>query len=56
MSTNYGTLTPFIFTSIIFGYVVSVVRYGEDINMICVVGALAIVMGIVNIVRNKDKP
>ena len=54
MSTSYGTLTPFMFTAILFSYLVSVLRYGEHINLIGVAGAAAIVVGIVLIVRNKD--
>ena len=28
LTPNYGMLTPFMFTSIIFGYLMSVFRYG----------------------------
>ena len=28
LTKNYGTLTPFMFTAIIFGYLVSIFRYG----------------------------
>jgi drug/metabolite transporter (DMT)-like permease len=52
---DYGMLTPFMFTSIIWGYVVSVFRYGETINVVCLFGAVAIVVGIVFIVRCKDR-
>jgi len=55
MSSNYALLTPFMFTSIIFGYVVSIVRYNEEVNFICLLGAIAIVLGIIFIVRNKSK-
>ena len=52
---NYAILTPFMFTSIIFGYLMSVFRYGESINVVCLLGSIAIVIGIVFIVRCKDK-
>ena len=55
LTKNYGTLTPFMFTSIIFGYLVSIFRYGEDVNVICLIGAVAIVVGIVFNVKNKEK-
>ena len=55
LTKNYGTLTPFMFTSIIFGYLVSIFRYGEDVNVICLIGAVAIVFGIVFNVKNKEK-
>ena len=55
MSHNYALLTPFMFTSIIFGYLVSVVRYGEQVNWVCLLGAVAIVVGIVFNVRNKKQ-
>ena len=47
-------LTPFIFTSIIVGYIVSLVRYGEEVNEVCLVGVVFIVVGIIMIVRNKE--
>lgn len=56
MATNYALLTPFMFTSIIFGYLVSVLRYNEPVNIVCLLGAVAIVLGIVFNVRNKTKP
>jgi drug/metabolite transporter (DMT)-like permease len=55
MTKNYALLTPFIFTSIIVGYVVSITRYGEEVNEVCLVGVITIVIGILFIVRNKEK-
>ena len=55
LTPNYGMLTPFMFTSIIFGYLMSIFRYGESVNVICLIGAVAIAFGIVFIVRCKDK-
>lgn len=52
---HYAMLTPFMFTSIVVGYLVSVLRYGEEVNLICLVGAFAIIIGIVFIVRSKEK-
>ena len=52
---DYGMLTPFMFTSIIFGYLMSVIRYGQSVNVICLLGSVAIVFGIIFIVRCKDK-
>ena len=55
LTKNYGRLTPFMFTSILFSYMVSVLRYGEGINVICLMGAAAIVVGIVCLVRSKGE-
>ena len=55
MTTNYALLTPFMFTAIIFSYLVSVIRYGQEVNIVCLFGAIAIVTGIVNNVRNKSR-
>ena len=55
ITKNYGMLTPFMFTNIIVGYLVSIFRYEEKVNGICLFGAVAIVIGVVFIVRNKDK-
>jgi drug/metabolite transporter (DMT)-like permease len=56
LTHNYGMLTPFMFTSIIWGYLVSIFRYGEAVNLVCLTGSIAIVVGIVSIVRCKDRP
>ena len=50
LSHNYAMLTPFMFTSIIFGYLLS-----KGINLICLAGTIAIILGIVFIVRYRDK-
>ena len=52
-TNKYGKLTPFMFVSIIFGYVVSVFRYGESVNVVCLLGTVAIVVGIVFNAREK---
>lgn len=52
---RYGMLTPFMFTSILVGYFFSVFRYGEEVNYICLGGAAFIVVGIVFIVRSREK-
>jgi drug/metabolite transporter (DMT)-like permease len=55
MTKKYGVVTPFMFTNIVVGYLLSVFRYGEQVNPICLAGALGIVMGVVCIVRYKDQ-
>ena len=54
-TNNYGVLTPFMFCSILVGYMISVVRYDEKINIICLVGAIAIMTGIVFVARCKEE-
>ena len=54
ITKNYGVLTPFMFCSILVGYIISVVRYDEDINIICLVGAIAIMTGIIFVARCEE--
>lgn len=54
ISRNYSIVTPFQFMSIVAGYMVSFLRYNERINYFCLVGAIAIVLGIVFIVVTKQ--
>ena len=56
LTKKYGVLTPFQFTSIIVAYGISVVRYDESVNLICLGGAAAIVIGVVFNAKEKDKP
>lgn len=51
ITRQYGVVAPFQFASIVVGYFLSVVRYGEDINVFCVVGTLGICVGVLYIVR-----
>jgi drug/metabolite transporter (DMT)-like permease len=51
---NYGMLTPFQFSTIIVGYLVSIFRYDEKVNFICALGTVAIVLGVIFIVRCKS--
>ena len=53
MTKNYGLVTPFMFSSIISGYMVSVIRYGEEMNVICLMGAVSIVLGVTFMIRSK---
>ena len=55
MTKKLGMVTPFQFTNIILGYLVSILRYDESVNMICLIGGVAIVMGIIFIIRYKDE-
>ena len=54
MTKKYGVVTPFQFTNIVVGYLLSIFRYGEPVNPLCLVGAVAIVLGVVCIVRSKE--
>ena len=53
VTRHYTVVAPFHFTAIIVGYLVSIFRYGEEVNVFCVVGALAIVVGVICILLNK---
>jgi len=48
-------VTPFMFAGIPFGYLLSVIRYNEEVNSICLFGSVAIVVGIVAIIRAKSE-
>ena len=56
ITKNLGVVTTFQFTSILMGLIVSSLRYGEPINLVSFAGSVAIVIGIVQIVRLKEKP
>ena len=46
MTKNTGLLTMFSFVSVIYGYLISVLKYHEQINIVCIIGALLIVFGL----------
>ena len=54
ITKNTGNLTMMIFVSVVVGYVVSILRYNEAINPICLFGTVLIVFGLARIVL-KDK-
>jgi uncharacterized membrane protein len=54
ITKNYAVVTPFMFSGIVLGYLVSILRYNEKINFICLLGSLGIVIGIITILRNKE--
>ena len=53
MTKNYGLVTPFMFSSIIAGYIISIVRYGEEANIICLAGNVGIIVGVTLLLRSK---
>ena len=55
MTSNYGLVTPFMFSSIISGYLVSVIRYGEEMNMVSLFGTISIVLGVTFMMRSKHE-
>ena len=55
LTKDYGVITTLSFTTIIVGYLVSIFRYNEQVNIIAVLGALVIVVGLVFLVNSKDK-
>lgn len=54
MTKNTGVVTTFSFTSVIVGYLVSVIKYNEPINPVCIMGGGLILFGLLRIVL-KDK-
>lgn len=56
MTKNTGVLTMFQFSSVIYGYLVSVLKYHEPINPICIVGGFLIIFGLGKIVLKDKNP
>lgn len=56
MTKKLGMITPFQFSNIVLGYLISIFRYDEDINVICLVGGIMIILGVIFIIRFKDQP
>lgn len=54
LTKNLGLITTLSFSSIIMGNLVSVLRYGEKVNIVSTIGSLCIIIGIVFIVKLKD--
>lgn len=54
MTQNTGVVTMLVFVGVIVGYIISVFRYNEQVNIICVIGAGLIVYGLKKILI-KDK-
>lgn len=46
MTKNTGVLTMLSFVSVIVGYVVSIVKYKEEINPFCTLGTILIAFGL----------
>ena len=55
LTKNMGVITTLSFTSIIMGFLISVFRYGEQVNVVSTLGTIAIVIGITFIVKERDK-
>ena len=55
MAKKLAVVTPFQFSSIIVGYLVSIFRYEEKVNIICLIGGAAIMLGVIFILRYKDE-
>ena len=56
MTKKLGMITPFQFSNIVLGYLISIFRYDEDINVICLAGGIMIILGVIFIIRFKDQP
>ena len=55
MTKNFGLVTPFMFSCILSGYIISILRYGEEANIICVAGTVAIVLGVSFMMKSKSE-
>ncbi len=55
LTKNMGMITTLSFTSIVMGFIISIVRYGERVNYVSAFGCMAIVIGITFLVRERDR-
>jgi hypothetical protein len=55
LTKHYGMVAPFQFASIIVGYFLSIFRYGEAINLVCVLGTMLICFGVVFMLRERER-
>ena len=53
LTKQMGVITTLSFVAIVLGYGVSVVRYGERVNLVSLGGVVGIIVGIVGIVFNR---
>ena len=53
ITRNTGVLTMFMFVGVIVGYLISVLRYNEEINPICTIGSILIIIGLSKIVLKE---
>ena len=54
ISHRYGLIMPFQFAAIVVGYFVSLYRYGEELNVIGLVGTISIVFGVIFLLKYKE--
>ncbi len=53
IAINTGLVTLMSFNAVIISYLISVLRYGEAINYVCLAGGALIIYGVVTVVLNK---
>lgn len=53
IAVNTGIVTLMSFNAVIISYLISVFRYGEAINYVCLAGGALIIYGVVTVVLNK---
>ena len=51
---NPGLATLFLCSSVVVGYMVSILKYNEEINSICLIGSLFIISGLVCALMGKE--
>jgi drug/metabolite transporter (DMT)-like permease len=54
ISKQTGILTLFQFISVIIGYFVSIFRYNESLNILCIIGTIFLLIGLFKAVLNKE--
>ena len=55
MTKNTGILTMLTFISVILGYLISIIKYKEQINPFCTIGTLLILLGLAKILLKSDE-
>jgi drug/metabolite transporter (DMT)-like permease len=54
INKNTGLLNLLMFLSVVVGYGMSIFRYGESVNIICLLGSLMILLGLMKTFLQKD--
>jgi len=55
ISKNAGILTMLCMLSIVTSYLISILKYHEEVNPICVLGLLLLCFGLIKIITNGTK-
>lgn len=55
IGNNVGLVSIVGYSTVVIAYILSILRYGERINAICMIGAIFVIGGVVKITFEKSK-